>query len=110
MTNSTRTTRPIPGNARDRGETTTVHDQSAPSVQRGGGPGPAKPVVEPQLPHEIDESSHSQADGLPEQAAVGAQAHRDATGPAQDTDRGPVLDEVYNRTLAPDRGESPPRK
>jgi hypothetical protein len=61
------------------------------------------------LHHEADESSRSQARGTEEQRHLGEQAYEDTIGPAQDTDRGPVLDEVYHRirTPVPDR---PPRR
>ena len=71
--------------------------------------GGARARVEPQLPHEIDESAHSQARASAQQVDVGKQAFDDTIGPAQDTDRGPVLDAVYNATLAPDRGATGPR-
>lgn len=93
-----------------RDETRTTHNQSmAPDsvpTQEGG----ARPRVEPQLPHEIDESAHSQARASAQQVDVGKQALDDTVGPSQDTDRGPVLDNVYNATLAPDRGASRPRE
>jgi hypothetical protein len=93
-----------------RGETTTVHQQSDYPEARTAEQGAADPTVEPQLPHEIDESSHSQASASAQHHDVGKQAYADETGPSTDTDRGPVLDEVYNRTLAPDRGEDEPRQ
>ena len=104
--------RPVPQSSPDRhGETTAAHDQShRPDAEPTAPGGASRAVAEPQLPHEIDESSHSQASASPTHGPVGAQAHADAVGPACDTDRGPLLDEVYNRTLAPGRGATPPRR
>ncbi len=65
---------------------------------------------EPALPHEQDESSHSQARGSEQQKDVGRQAYKDATSPSTDTDKGPVMDQVYNEKVAPDRGPSAPRR
>ena len=103
--------RPVPQASPDRrGETTSTHNQSHRPDAEPTGPGsPPRAVAEPQLPHEIDESSHSQASGSATHVDVGVQAHADASGPACDTDRGPVLDEVYNRTLS-DRDATPPRQ
>ena len=28
----------------------------------------------------------------------------------QDTDKGPVIDDLYNGSVAPDRGDAPPRR
>lgn len=91
--------------ARTPGDTTTAHNQSQPEAAPQGRGG-----AEPQLPHERDESSHGQSRGTEEQVPVGRQAHADVVAGRQDTDRGPVLDEVYNRTLAPDRGAKPPSR
>jgi hypothetical protein len=88
---------PVP-DQRAAGETRSKHDQT-----RSG-------AIEPQLPHEADQSSHSQARGTEQQAAVGKQAYADETGPSQDTDKGPVLDAVYNDKVAPDRGATAPRR
>jgi hypothetical protein len=84
---------PVP-DAAVRGETTTSRDQ----------------VVQPPLPHEHDESSHSQAQGTAGQEEIGKKALRNATDGTADTDRGPVADKVYNEKLAPDRGATPPRR
>jgi len=64
----------------------------------------------PALPHEADESSRSQARATPQQRDVGRQAYRNATDGTADTDRGPVMDEVYNDKVAPDRGPANPRR
>jgi len=65
---------------------------------------------EPALPHEHDESSHSQAQGTQQQKDVGRQAYRNATDGTADTDRGPVMDQVYNEKVAPQRGAAEPRR
>jgi hypothetical protein len=80
-----------------QGRGLTVHS-------RGGLPGP-------RLPRERDESSDSQSTTDPESVAVGIQAHEDVTRGLVDTDRGPVLDAVYNGQASPTPGvaqESPP--
>ena len=102
---------PSKGTAGDRtpGQTRTTHDQSA-SPAGGDGSRGVKPQVEPALPHEIDESSRSQASANEQHAAVGKKALEDASGPSQDTDRGPVLDKVYHEHVAPDQGHVPPRR
>ncbi len=64
---------------------------------------------EPALPHEHDESSHSQASATPQQGVVGRKAYGNATDGTRDTDRGPVMDQVYNDKVAPDRGPAKPR-
>ena len=86
--------RPAQPDAVSHGETTASRDQ----------------VAQPPLPHEHDESSHSQAQGTEGQKALGKQALRNATDGTADTDRGPVADRVYNEKLAPDRGATPPRR
>jgi hypothetical protein len=98
-----------PGSHRSS-ENRTTHDQS---INTDAGPsagGRVDPRVEPQLPHDIDESAHSQARASPRQVDVGNQAYADTVGPSQDTDKGPVTDATYNRAVAPDRGEKPPRQ
>jgi hypothetical protein len=65
---------------------------------------------EPALPHEHDESSHSQARATEQQKSVGNQAYANATDGSADTDRGPVMDKVYNEKVAPDRGPATPRR
>lgn len=49
----------------------------------------------PQQPNEIDESASSQEASSPSMDSIGAIAHHDAVH-GVDTDRGPVLDAVYN--------------
>jgi hypothetical protein len=110
---STPSTSPLPKPATepvDAGETRSTHNQSLTTDAERTPEAGVQPRVEPQLPHEIDESAHSQARASAQQLDVGNQAFDDTVGPSQDTDRGPVLDGVYNDTLAPDRGASHPRK
>ncbi len=64
---------------------------------------------EPSLPHEQDESSHSQASTTPQQKDVGKKAYGNATDGTADTDRGAQMDRVYNEQLA-DRGTDKPRE
>jgi hypothetical protein len=64
----------------------------------------------PSLPHEQDESSGSQARSSEQQKDVGRQAYGDATSGSADTDRGPVMDKVYNDKVAPDHGAGQPRR
>jgi len=94
---------------RSRGQTRTTHNQSINTDAAGDAGGQVLPRPEPSLPHELDESSRSQASASPRHAAVGRQAMEDEMSPSQDTDRGPVLDKVYNEQVAPDRGDAPPR-
>jgi hypothetical protein len=94
---------------RSSGETRTTHDQSTNTDATPGAAGTAAPRVEPALPHEIDESAHSQARASAQQVDIGEQALADQLSPSTDTDRGPVLDQVYNDKVAPDRSDAPPR-
>ncbi|RYF48061.1 MAG: hypothetical protein EOO27_36190 [Comamonadaceae bacterium] len=57
------------------------------------GDGLQKPV--PKQPNERDESSSSQSAGTASMQDIGELAHQDAVN-SKDTDRGPVLDAVYN--------------
>ena len=65
---------------------------------------------EPALPHEHDESSRGQAAATPQQREIGRKAYDAATDGSADTDRGPVLDKVYNEKVAPHRGPDEPRQ
>ena len=65
---------------------------------------------EPALPHEEDESSRSQASATPQQKDAGRQAYANATDGTVDTDRGPVMDHVYNDKVTPGRGPAAPRR
>jgi hypothetical protein len=65
---------------------------------------------EPALPHEQDESGRAGAISTPHQAAVGRRAYGNATDGTTDTDTGPLMDQLYNDTLAADRGRAGPRE
>ena len=91
-------------------ENRTTHNQSINTDAGPAATGGAAPRAEPQLPHDIDESSHSQANLSVSQVDVGKQAFADETGPTQDTDKAAVTDAVYNGSVAPDRGDGPPRQ
>jgi hypothetical protein len=65
---------------------------------------------EPSLPHENDESSRSQESATPRHQEIGQKAWRNATDGTADTDRGPVMDQIYNEKVAPDRGPTEPRR
>ena len=54
----------------------------------------------PRLPNERDESADSQAGGEPSGARVGAQASQDVERGLVDTDKGPVMDAVYEKVRA----------
>lgn len=64
----------------------------------------------PQMPHEQDESSHSQSSATPGQGDVGRAAYKNATDGTVDTDKGAEMDRVYNEELAPHRGAVAPRR
>jgi hypothetical protein len=96
---------------RTRNQTRTTHNQSTNTEATPGADGRAGPRVEPALPHDLDESARSQASASPRHAEIGKQAMEDELGPSEDTDRGPVLDEVYHDKVATDRGRhTPPRQ
>lgn len=84
----------------------TTHTPGPPP-DRSPGDGQTQPVQGhapvARLPHERDESADSQAVANPQEDARRAAGYRDAAGGMPDTDRGPVLDAVYNETLQPDR-------
>lgn len=60
---------------------------------QASGEGLQKPV--PQQPNELDESASSQEAASPSMEAVGRAAYHDVLT-SEDTDRGPVMDKVYN--------------
>ena len=95
---------------RRSGETTTHHDQSLLPEAQTSPTGKTTPRVEPKLPHESDESASSQASATESHKALGEQAYRDTVGPSRDTDRGPVLDAIYNQAIAPRNDDVPPRR
>jgi len=95
---------------RSHGQKRTTHNESINTEANLDSSGAAGPRVEPSTPPDLDESSRSQVRASTRQVDVGKQALADETGPTQDTDKGPVLDQVYNETLAPDRGATRPRE
>ena len=60
----------------------------------------------PRLPHEHDESSDSQTS---QPRAVIQQAHKDLERGLVDTDRGPVMDKLYEEKVRPADGATPHR-
>jgi len=79
-----------------------------------------KHVYPPRHPAWLDEQARSQASpappqggqapAAPQQHEIGRKAYDNATDGSADTDRGPVLDKVYNDKVAPDRGPDKPRQ
>ena len=53
--------------------------------------------IAPRAPHERDESSDSQESGDASNSHVGQTAHDDVERGVVDTDKGPVLDQVYDK-------------
>ena len=51
----------------------------------------------PRMPHERDESADSQAAQEPSGQRMGRQAQQDLERGLVDTDKGPVLDQAYNK-------------
>jgi hypothetical protein len=86
------------------------HPTSMDSAPQGQTSASRDRAREPSLPHEHDESSHSQSSGTPQQKEVGKTAYGNATDGTTDTDRGAQMDQVYNEKLAPDRGADKPRQ
>ena len=86
------------------------HPASLDAAQQGAATAPRDRRSEPPLPHEHDESSRSQARASEQQEDVGKRAYKDATSPSTDTDKGPVMDQVYNEKVAPHRGPENPRR
>ena len=67
---------------------------------QASGDGLQRPV--PQQPNELDESASSQAAASPSMAGIGKAAYHDAVT-SEDTDRGPVMDAVYNGSVTQGR-------
>ena len=61
----------------------------------------------PRMPHERDESADSQSASEPSGQRVGQAAHDDIERGVVDTDKGPVLDQVYEKVR---EGADPIRK
>jgi hypothetical protein len=64
----------------------------------------------PHLPHEHDESSHSQASATPQHRPIGEKAYEDTTSEREDTDKGPVMDDVYHRLVVTERAKAARRR
>jgi hypothetical protein len=89
---------------RSPGEITSQRDTSGdtrvPTTER---------AAKPRLPHERDASSDSQTPVPGPVDDIGAQAHEDLQRGLRDTDRGPVIDEVYRKSVKPAAPRRPPR-
>jgi hypothetical protein len=57
--------------------------------------------AKPRLPHERDQSADSQVDKAPADDGRARQAHDDVERGVVDTDRGPVIDQTYERVRRP---------
>jgi hypothetical protein len=88
---------PVPPAAR-RGEITPAEEEF---LSRSEPAAPPESASRAPLPHERDESHHGQVCAEPRQREVGRQAYEDTVGPTEDTDRGPVMDQVYHALVAP---------
>ena len=86
------------------------HPASLDAAEQGATTASRDRAREPALPHEHDESSHSQASATPQQKDIGRKAYDNATDGTADTDKGSVMDQVYNQKVAPDRGREGPRR
>ena len=86
------------------------HPASLDAAEQGATTASRDRAREPSLPHEQDESSHSQASATPQQRDVGRKAYDNAADGTTDSDKGPEMDKVYNEKVAPDRGSDKPRR
>jgi len=64
-------------------------------------------TTEPRLPHERDESADNQRKGNTQPDDVGRKAYDDIQAGRVDTDRGPVLEELFRTKL---RRDEPPAR
>ena len=67
-------------------------------------------MAEPRLPHERDESADSQQQGNTQPSEIGRKAFEDIRAGRVDTDRGPVLEELFRTKLQRNDQPSGPRK
>ena len=67
-------------------------------------------TAEPRLPHERDESADSQHKGDTQPDEVGRKAYDDIRAGRVDTDRGPVLEELFRTKLRRDEPAARPAK
>jgi len=65
-------------------------------------------VGEPRLPHERDESADSQVPSTSQRSDIGRKAYDDVVAGRVDTDRGPVLEELFRKKLQ--QPAEPPRR
>jgi len=65
---------------------------------------------EPRLPHERDESADSQVQGNTQSEEIGRKALEDIRAGRVDTDRGPVLEELFRTKLQQDDAAERPTK
>ena len=79
----------------------TSADTRVPTAQR---------VSRPRLPHERDAAADSQTPVPGPVHEIGEQAHEDLERGLEDTDRGPVIDEVYRKSVKPPAPHKPPRR
>lgn len=86
------------------------HPAELDAAPNGGTTSSRDRAKEPPLPHEQDESSRSQARGTAQQKDVGRRAYDNATDGTADTDRGALMDQVYNEKVTPHRGPEEPRQ
>jgi hypothetical protein len=75
---------------------TRAPDPQAPQGRTLPAQGPRQQPV-PRMPHERDESSDSQAGAEPSGQRMGTIAHDDLERGLVDTDKGPVLDQTYDK-------------
>ena len=86
------------------------HPASLDAAPKGSTTASRGSADEPSLPHEQDESSGSQASATAQHRDVGRQAYADATDGTADTDKGPVMDELYHGKVAPQSATEAPRR
>ncbi len=78
-----------------------------PRAETRSAPGAAQ-EPKPRMQYERDQSSDSQASDEPSQRRAGLMAHHDIEQGLVDTDRGPVLEDTYERLR--NSPPAPPRK
>lgn len=79
---------------------TTSTERPGSNAARQGNTIPARGETQhkvPRMPHERDESADSQSAQEPSGERVGRQAQEDIERGLVDTDKGPVLDQVYDK-------------
>lgn len=76
---------------------TTRPEAREPQGDTRAAKGPAQ-QPQPRMPHERDESVDSQASAEPSGKRMGRIAHDDVERGLVDTDKGPVIDDAYEKT------------